>query len=143
MSDSGYEDDRCTYVGGDLRFEKRLVQGKLVLSEDDVRFQGEDHTISWPKRDIHAVSYAPTLGVDIDYDGLVRAHGVNAAQDIDIALGERLSPDPALSIRVADPEGVNVDGFDVRIIFRDSYYAKVFGKRVEKAFGVPFESDQE
>jgi hypothetical protein len=48
---------------------------------------------------------------------------------------------PGLNLRIEDPESAYPDGFDVRISFRSEYYAKVFGKRVEAAFGVPFSSE--
>ena len=66
-----------------------------------------------------------------------------SAQDIEIGLAMAHIPDePALSFKVDDPEGVDPNGFDIRVIFRNDWYARVFGKRTEKALGVQFASDE-
>jgi len=46
-----------------------------------------------------------------------------------------------LIVKLRDPEGVEPDGFNIRFRFRNDYLAKVFGKRIEAALGVPFSSE--
>jgi len=136
MADTLYEDEKCTYCWGDPRFEDRFVTGSLTLAPDGVSFVAEQDSIVWPKAAIKSVKYAPTHPVDLEE--IARTQGVEAAQDIEVGLAMDVAPEPALSIVVHDPEGVEPDGFDVRILFRNQYYAKVFAKRVSTTFGVPF-----
>jgi hypothetical protein len=138
MPELPYEDDNCTYCWGDPRLDQRFVPGKLVLSADGVRFVGEHDTLAWPKGNIRSVEYAPTHGVDLEE--LARSYGIEAAQDIDLGLADHV-PEPALRLVVEDPEGVELHGFDVRVMFRNEYYAKVFAKRMSAAFGMPFKAD--
>ena len=77
----------------------------------------------------------------MDLDEIARAQGVEAAQDIAIGLAIDVPPEPALKFIVADPEGVEPEDFDVRIMFRNEYFAKVFAKRALTAIGLPFDAD--
>lgn len=144
MPEPLYDDDKCTYCGGDPRLEHRLVKGTLILTEEAVKFEGEEDSVVWPRSRIKEIKYAPTAPMDVDMEAIIRTHGIDAAQDIDIALAmdPPVPPEPALSFRVDDPEHVKPEGFDIRVVFRDEYYAKVFAKRTEKALGVHFVSDE-
>jgi len=133
-----YQDVQCTYCWGDPRFEDQFVLGRIILTVESIKFvsaKNEDSVI-WPKASIKFISYAPTHPVDLNE--ISRTQGLDATQDIAIALNMERVPEPALSLNVQDPEGVIPDGFDIRIIFRNEYYAKVFGKRAVDTFGLSF-----
>ncbi len=141
MNEHLYDDDNCTYCWGDPRFDQRFVAGRLVLGTEGVRFESQEDSVVWPKGAIKSLAYAPTHPVDLDE--IARSSGIDAAQDIAIGLGMDHVPDPALSLHVDDPEGVEPNGFDIRIIFRNEYYAKVFGNRAAQALGLPFVAEQQ
>ncbi len=136
MSAFLYDDEQCTYCWGDPRSDQSFVSGRLILTAEAVRFESECEEIVWPKSAVRSIAYAPTHAVDLDQ--LARSYGAAAAADIEIGLNMDEVPDPALSLVVDDPEGVEPSGFDIRILFRSAYYAKVFGKRASVALGVPF-----
>jgi hypothetical protein len=77
----------------------------------------------------------------VDLGAFARSQGIEAAEDVALGLAMDEVPEAALSLVVEDPEGVMVHGFDVRVIFRNEYYAKVFAKRMSAALGVPFKAD--
>lgn len=121
-----YEDEECTYCWGDPRFNETIVRGKIIICENEIRFQGDKDTVIWPAASVLSIQYEPTHPVDLDE--IAREKGIDAAHDIAIGLGD-LQPEPALSIRVKDPEGIETDGFEIRVVFRNERYARAFAKR--------------
>ena len=141
MQDTLYDDDKCTYCWGDPRLDKRFVSGRLILTSEGVRFESDADAIVWPKAAIRTIVYTPTHPVDLDE--IARSSGIDAAQDIAVGLSMDQVPELALSFAVDDPEGVVPDGFDIRILFRNEYFAKVFAKRASTALGVTFVGDDQ
>ncbi len=131
MTDELYEDDQCWYFGGDPRLE---TEGEATLSlfSDCIRLKSEAGSLCWPRRDVLAIRFQETVDHRYNLSGL----SPEAAADAELSLIEEGRLEPALSISVRDPEGVYTDGFDVRVAFRSGYHAKVFAKRVQKAFDV-------
>ncbi|HUS45979.1 MAG TPA: hypothetical protein VM219_08115 [Phycisphaerae bacterium] len=129
MSKGEYK-DHCLYCWGDPRTQDTLISGRIFVCKDEVRFESDDLVLSWPFARIRGVSYEPTHPVDID---AVAGGSVDVAGDIAIALAMDHIPDPAISMLVEDPEGIVVEGFDIRLVFDTEYRAKLAMKRIESA----------
>lgn len=131
VSTSGvlYEDN-CKWFGGDPRHGSRY-SGKLVLTTNEIRFVFGwiwKKSITYARASVRSVGYTTVCTLE-------RGHRPEHAHSWD----EFVHVDnPGLSLKIEDPEGAYPNGFDVRISFRSEYYAKVFGKRIGSAFGLPF-----
>ncbi|MEK6677645.1 MAG: hypothetical protein AABZ47_18580 [Planctomycetota bacterium] len=115
-SDAHYQDEQCEYLWGDPRVTDRRVKGKLVMTTGGIRFVYKKSSIAYARTSIRSVRYQVDTGGNRSYQ---------------------------LIFKVEDLEGVYPSGFDVEFEFRNDYYAKVFGKRFESAFGLPFSVGKE
>jgi hypothetical protein len=131
VTDELYEDDQCYYSGGDPRLEEEGA-ATLSLSSDCIRLTSEAGSLFWPRGDVLAIQFQETVDHRYDLSGFPPEVGA----DVEVGLIVEGRLEPALSLRVRDPEEVYSDGFDVRIAFRSEYYAKAFAKRVQKEFNV-------
>jgi hypothetical protein len=130
VTDELYEDDQCWYSGGDPRLEEEGA-ATLSLLPDCIRLKSEAGSLSWPRDAVLAIRFQETVDHNYDLSGL----SPEVAADAELGLIMEGHLEPALSVRVHDPEGVCSDGFEIRIAFRSEFYAKVFAKRAQEAFG--------
>ncbi len=91
MSQTLYEDEKCCYCWGDPRLQDTIINGKLALTEIEIRFEGETDSIAWPKGSIVSLTYTPTHPVDLD--DYARCCGIEAAQDVFLGLAENVVAD--------------------------------------------------
>lgn len=111
MSNILYEDDEVQYQGGDPRFEEMEYINTKLVLS---------------KSELSLQFLDDTIAYEKASVHSVRIDDTNEC---------------ALIVNVRDPEGIEADGFDISFEFRNTYHAKLFGKRINSAFGVPFSSE--
>ena len=129
-----YEDANSTYYGGFLPFDFDHCPIKVQVYAEGIRIAGVDPAFEhiWLKRDLFGVALVET---SITYAGECHNRAEKYLDAWEFLRENGSDPVPAVSLMVQDPHGI-AGVFDVRIAFRNIYWATVFVRHARQALGI-------
>ena len=129
--DERYADGDCRYLGGDPRLDERgLAEVSLMDDGIWVKLLASEE----PGARLHIPKAAiEFIRTETQHVGMEQAE---FEEDVLIEPDEYLIRHVVV-LHVKDPEGIGTGDWQVRIGFRNDYYARVFEKRCTEAYELP------